>query len=262
MLEIFAASETQVDEAEGAVPVPLGHQDCVGGLCCPALADDETGTPFEPALRLAAVAIAIDSKKRVLLTRRPQTMRTFPGAWVLPGGSVDRTDPSIAAAAVRELEEETGLQLSGQALARLPSLMCCWESCFPVSKEKWREARAEGKRTSHYLIAYIVVEISDQLLSTSSIQLQPTECDCACWVPLRDLAGVLGYSDGRTEGRAAQSYPCIALDGSSTVDSWLLSGVYPNVAGEGVGRGHLWALRELAAQLEARRDERGRAGSP
>ena len=46
----------------------------------------------------------------MLLTRRPRTMRTFPGAWVLPGGSVDPTDKSIAAAALRdELTSKAGL---------------------------------------------------------------------------------------------------------------------------------------------------------
>ena len=99
---------------DSSTPVPpdaalltLGHQqDAHGAMPCPASASVEQ----HPSPRLAAVALVVDSVRRcVLLTRRPRAMRTFPGAWVLPGGAVDAADASTAAAAVRELAEETGL---------------------------------------------------------------------------------------------------------------------------------------------------------
>ena len=114
----------------GGTLVPLGHQDdSICGCRCPALADDLFLERPELSLRLAAVAIAIDSQSRVLLTRRPRRMRTFPGAWVLPGGAADATDASLAMTALRELEEETGLR--GSLDAATPPL-CLWESCYPV----------------------------------------------------------------------------------------------------------------------------------
>ena len=64
---------------------------------------------------IAAVVAPLDQHGRVLLTRRPRHMRTFPGCWVLPGGSVDPGESTLSAA-LRELREETGLHP-----ARLPS---------------------------------------------------------------------------------------------------------------------------------------------
>lgn len=57
----------------------------------------------------------------VLLTRRRRDLRTFPGAWVLPGGGVDAGE-SLVACAQRELEEETGLVVSPDDLEPL----CLW----------------------------------------------------------------------------------------------------------------------------------------
>lgn len=59
----------------------------------------------------------------VLLTERAHDMRSHPGQVSFPGGSVDRDDPSPEAAAVREAEEETGLDPRGvDVFASLPEL--------------------------------------------------------------------------------------------------------------------------------------------
>ena len=71
---------------------------------------------------VAAVVAPLDQHGRVLLTRRPRHMRTFPGCWVLPGGSVDAGESTLSAA-LRELQEETGLRPD-----RLPSQpFAMWE---------------------------------------------------------------------------------------------------------------------------------------
>lgn len=73
-------------------------------------------------ISVAAVVAPLDQHGRVLLTRRPRHMRTFPGCWVLPGGSVDAGESTLSAA-LRELQEETGLRPS-----RLPSQpFAMWE---------------------------------------------------------------------------------------------------------------------------------------
>ena len=59
--------------------------------------------------------------------------------------------------------------------------------------------------------------------------------DLAGFVELEDLLDVL-LIRGRMAGDGGDAPP---------VESRLLSGVYPNQFGEGVGRGHLWALRQL-----------------
>lgn len=59
----------------------------------------------------------------LLLTERAHTMRSHPGQVSFPGGSVDATDASPVAAALREAEEEVGLDVSGvEVLATLPEL--------------------------------------------------------------------------------------------------------------------------------------------
>lgn len=59
----------------------------------------------------------------LLLTERAHDMRSHPGQVSFPGGSVDETDASPVAAALREAEEEVGVDPSGvDVLATLPEL--------------------------------------------------------------------------------------------------------------------------------------------
>eukprot|EP00976_Prorocentrum_cordatum_P104191 1193770-Prorocentrum_minimum.AAC.1 len=64
--------------------------------------------PRHPYVKLAVVVVVENSLGHVLLTRRAANMRSFAGAWVLPGGHVDATDCHLEAAARREVLEETG----------------------------------------------------------------------------------------------------------------------------------------------------------
>ncbi len=59
----------------------------------------------------------------LLLTERAHDMRSHPGQVSFPGGSIDDTDASPVAAALREAEEETGLDPAGvEVLGSLPEL--------------------------------------------------------------------------------------------------------------------------------------------
>jgi len=67
------------------------------------------------APRAAAVLIAIinhENGAQVLLTRRPENMASHPGQVAFPGGKVEKSDDSIIAAALREANEEVGLDPS------------------------------------------------------------------------------------------------------------------------------------------------------
>ena len=59
----------------------------------------------------------------LLLTERAHEMRSHPGQVSFPGGSIDPTDASPTAAALREAQEETGLDPDGvDVFGRLPEL--------------------------------------------------------------------------------------------------------------------------------------------
>ena len=82
----------------------------------------------------------------LLLTERAHGMRSHPGQISFPGGSLDPTDVSPAAAALREAEEETGLDPAGvEVFAELPEL---WlpPSNFAVTPVLawWREESPVG----------------------------------------------------------------------------------------------------------------------
>ena len=75
-----------------------------------------------PDLKAASVALCVVRDEQddlaLLLTRRASTLRTHAGQWALPGG---RRDPgeSIEEAALRELSEETGLQVAESSIVGL-----------------------------------------------------------------------------------------------------------------------------------------------
>ena len=74
----------------------------------------------ETVPRLAATVIVLrggPERLEVLLVKRNPGARFMGGAWVFPGGAVDRTegegDGALRSAAMRELQEEAGITLPG-----------------------------------------------------------------------------------------------------------------------------------------------------
>lgn len=49
---------------------------------------------------------------KILILRRANYMRKFKGLWGFPGGSLDAKDKDAKEAAIRELKEETGIELT------------------------------------------------------------------------------------------------------------------------------------------------------
>lgn len=107
----------------------------IGGVGRPALWG---GATDEATFRKAAVLMlfgALDSIPAasakplasadldVLLIERAATLNDHPGQVAFPGGGLDATDDSLVAAALREAQEETGLDPSGvEVLGNLPEI--------------------------------------------------------------------------------------------------------------------------------------------
>lgn len=71
----------------------------------------------------ASAAGPVPSELDVLLTRRGDGMRHHPGQIAFPGGGVEAGDADLAATALREANEETGLDPAGiDVLGELPAI--------------------------------------------------------------------------------------------------------------------------------------------
>ncbi|MDF1609709.1 CoA pyrophosphatase [Hoeflea sp. YIM 152468] len=108
------------DRAFGAEPAHLGHGDHVLN---PGLV---TGL-VDGKLRDAAVLVPVietGADAQVILTRRAAAMRQHSGQVAFPGGAIDPEDASAEIAAMREAEEEIGLDRRFvEPVGRLPVYM-------------------------------------------------------------------------------------------------------------------------------------------
>lgn len=57
-------------------------------------------------------AIVVSHDDEILILRRANYMKKFGGLWGFPGGSLDSKDKDAKDGAIRELQEETGIELT------------------------------------------------------------------------------------------------------------------------------------------------------
>jgi 8-oxo-dGTP pyrophosphatase MutT (NUDIX family) len=89
----------------------------------PALAVPPALRPPANGARAAAVLVLFGDGPDVLLIQRADTLREHAGQPAFPGGGVDPDDGGPVGAALREAEEETGLDPSGvSVLASMPEM--------------------------------------------------------------------------------------------------------------------------------------------
>lgn len=186
------------------------------------------GAADKRGVKTAAI-IAVRERRggSILLTRRAEGLRTFPRAWVLPGGVVDEGE-TVREAARRELLEETGIVLPPESELKLVG---GWESSFPTTSEACANA---GGFLAHALMLCHVVDVPEPIVPPG---LSPDEVDAAAWVPPATLAALL-------QGRPIGGNVELTVPQSSEDES-TMSGVYPNARGQGIALGHHFVLQQL-----------------
>jgi 8-oxo-dGTP pyrophosphatase MutT (NUDIX family) len=101
-------------------------------LSGPDLLPAEEGLPFTEGLTPAAVLVGIVTGPApgVLLTKRAATLRNHSGQVSFPGGRIDPSDAGPEACALREAEEEVGLDPShAEILGCMPEIVTVTRFC-------------------------------------------------------------------------------------------------------------------------------------
>lgn len=136
---------------------------------------------------LGVAVILQSSDQTVLLTRRTRTLSISPNLWVPPGGHVE-LDEELLDGGLRELWEESGLQLPQGQFSWVP--LGLWETAYPP-RLSW------GLRKYHHIILYLLVisQESQQQLQ-ARIQPNPSEVSALMWLRPDVAAAVAATEDG------------------------------------------------------------------
>ena len=269
--------------------IPLGRARDCPTLTRRAFEDDKSDRRRRPFVSLAVVGMVVATEEKegdsssmigtgvssLLITRRPSYMRSFPGAFVFPGGNVDAEDESLEFALSREIFEETGLVVSEDSW----KLECLWESIYPthlptLEDEKLSttadgnedEPLPDGAIKAHHLVCYFSGRPQNQRKreqkSNTSLNLCREEVDGAVWMSrdnIRDLLEATSLIEAdRDLGLPAivKEQTIVLQTGSSTTNQSkdiLLSdlvGIYPRLDVTysrfcGMAQGSLFALEEF-----------------
>jgi 8-oxo-dGTP pyrophosphatase MutT (NUDIX family) len=203
-----------------------------------------TASKIDP--RIACCVLVLDAKNRLLLTKRSKNTVSFPSAWVVPGGHLDKGE-SFEQCALREVEEEVGIKIErklksnndfeyyylGTECEFRPFM--AYESIYPTQLEL-------GLPKVQHLIMFYYLRI-DLEHSKIKVKLQEEEVEKVIWIQINTLKNIL---EGKSDKNEEFSCFSIGSNGYPVTDSVLrehLEGVYPNNAKEGLGEGHLRAVK-------------------
>ena len=196
---------------------------------------------FKPSgipVNIASCIIVLDEDDNLLLTRRAKRMKTFPKAWVNPGGKLDFGE-SFEACAIRELAEETSIicelretskiYYNEQEVDFFPFYL--YESVYPTSLDI-----GLPKFQTICLFFALKLKSSSKMID---IRLQKEECDAYIWYKLDKLMEMIEEPEDMKETIEVKS----VFGGNLKIPICSLQGIYPNSIEEGIGQGHLLALK-------------------
>ncbi len=143
---------------------------------------------------VGVVVLLETADSKILVTRRAKHMRTFPGVWVPPGGSVEKGE-GLLCAGLRELQEETGLRVSPQDETRV---LCLWESVYPPFLER-------GLPKRHHVVIYYHVRVGEECEALNSrLVLEPEEVDASAWLDKDNVELVVHGPNKQLSSRLAE----------------------------------------------------------
>ncbi|XP_023563878.1 nucleoside diphosphate-linked moiety X motif 17 isoform X4 [Octodon degus] len=117
-------SDRPFPEASARLPIQRPPFCPFAALALQPLAPEAT-LPTNRGVDLGVAVLVQSSDQTVLLTRRTRTLRVSPNLWVPPGGHVE-LDEELLDGALRELWEESGLQLPKDQFSWVP--LGLWEA--------------------------------------------------------------------------------------------------------------------------------------
>ena len=243
----FARSLSKDSSAFHCQSLPLEH-----GKACPCYTmsmnpDIYSFQSTNTFVRLSCSTLIFDSNNQILLTRRDKKLRSFPGAWVNPGGRLDPGE-SLNDCALRELKEEVGIDIEVREdpIKKVEKYYYLNKQCevkpFMVYESVYPTMLDHGLPKAQYVVIFYSVRINVEH-SKIKTKIQNEEVDKAVWISLPHLMENIESKKMKSE---LQCHP-ITSNGTSHksegVPSETFDGIYPNSIKEGIGEGHLIALR-------------------
>ncbi|XP_022111436.1 nucleoside diphosphate-linked moiety X motif 17-like isoform X2 [Acanthaster planci] len=161
-----------VDKADGIV---LKHPPfCPLHNLLPDQVADIPDSTLHRGIDVGVATLLWSSDRKLLLTRRATHLKTFPGVWVPPGGHAELNE-TLTEAGLRELKEETGLELK-VADCQQTQTIALWESAYPPML-------SHGLPVRHHVVTYQTVQVSeDHHALQQQLRLQVSEVGAAVWL--------------------------------------------------------------------------------
>jgi len=176
-------------------------------------------------------------------------MRSFPSAWVLPGGTVNSKE-SLLEAVQREVWEETGIHSEVDSW----KLESVWESVYPTSPldedMDERALVAASAIRAHHLVVYLSTTLSSV---SPSLVLCDEEVEAAVWLTQDDTRTVV-----EQDFKTAESSRLLLQTNTNGLNEDMiplrhLLGIYPHILSDGsrigMAQGSLFAMEEYLGSI-------------